>query len=70
MIFLVDHNLEGHSLLLSGNMASLGWLDLLPIRFITFAEVALSVVIVSVFICCYKKIQNISYNQHNFWNGI
>jgi hypothetical protein len=29
MIFLVDHNLEGHALLLSGNIASLGWLDLL-----------------------------------------
>ncbi|MEK0191694.1 MULTISPECIES: ACP S-malonyltransferase [Microcoleus] len=43
MIFLVDHNLEGHTLLLAGNIASLGWLDLLPIRFITFEEVALSV---------------------------
>ncbi len=40
MIFLVDHNLEGHALLLSGNIASLGWLDLLPIRFITFEEIA------------------------------
>ncbi|MCC5634307.1 hypothetical protein LC593_00270 [Nostoc sp. CHAB 5844] len=27
MIFLVDHNLEGHALLLLGNIASLGWLD-------------------------------------------
>jgi hypothetical protein len=43
MIFLVDHNLEGHALLLSGNIASLGWLDLLPIRFITFEEIELSV---------------------------
>ncbi len=43
MIFLVDHNLEGHALLLSGNIASLGWLDLLPIRFVTFEEVELSV---------------------------
>jgi hypothetical protein len=43
MIFLVDHNLEGHSLLLAGNIANLGWLDLLQIRFITFEEVALSV---------------------------
>jgi hypothetical protein len=43
MIFLVDHNLEGHALLLSGNIASLGWLDLLPIRFITFEDVALCV---------------------------
>lgn len=43
MIFLVDHNLEGHSLLLSANIANLGWLDLLPIRLITFEEVELSV---------------------------
>lgn len=43
MIFLVDHNLEGHALLLSGNIARLGWLDLLPIRFITFEEIELSV---------------------------
>jgi hypothetical protein len=41
MIFLVDHNLEGHALLLSGNIASLGWLDLLPIRFVTFEEIEL-----------------------------
>lgn len=43
MIFLVDHNLEGHALLLAGNIASLGWLDLLSIRFITFEEIKLSV---------------------------
>lgn len=43
MIFLIDHNLEGHALILSGNIANLGWLDLLPIRFMTFEEVALSI---------------------------
>ena len=43
MIFLVDHNLEGHALLLSGKLASLGWLDLLSIRFTTFDEIALSI---------------------------
>ena len=43
MIFLVDHNLEGHALLLSGNIVSLGWLDLLPIRFLTFDELELSI---------------------------
>jgi predicted nuclease of predicted toxin-antitoxin system len=43
MIFLVDHNLEGHSLLLSGTLASLGWLNLLQISFITFEEVGLSI---------------------------
>ncbi|WP_448572360.1 ACP S-malonyltransferase [Trichothermofontia sp.] len=43
MIFLVDHNLEGHALLLSGNIASLGWLEILSIHFVTFAEVELAV---------------------------
>lgn len=43
MIFLVDHNLEGHALLLSGSLFSLGWLDLLPIRFVTFGEIELAV---------------------------
>jgi hypothetical protein len=43
MIFLVDHNLEGHALLLSGSIASLGWLILLPIRFVTFEEIELAV---------------------------
>ena len=43
MIFLVDHNLEGHALLLSGILANLGWLDLLQICFTTFEEMALSV---------------------------
>jgi hypothetical protein len=43
MIFLIDHNLEGYALLLSGGIASLGWLDLLPIRFVMFEEVQLAV---------------------------
>ncbi|HLO85913.1 MAG TPA: ACP S-malonyltransferase [Nostocaceae cyanobacterium] len=43
MIFLIDHNLEGHALILSGQIANLGWLELLPIRFITFKEVELSI---------------------------
>ncbi|MFB2881820.1 hypothetical protein [Floridanema aerugineum] len=43
MIFLVDRNLEGHALLLSGNIVTLGWLDLLPIQFITFEEIELSI---------------------------
>ncbi|BAY10029.1 DUF5615 family PIN-like protein [Calothrix sp. NIES-2098] len=43
MIFLVDHNLEGHALLLLGNISSQGWLDILTIRFMTFEEVALPI---------------------------
>ncbi len=43
MIFLVDHNLAGHAEILLGNMASQGWLELLPIRFVTFKEMNLSI---------------------------
>lgn len=43
MIFLVDHNLEGHALLLSGSLTNQGWTDLFPIRFALFKEVDLSV---------------------------
>lgn len=43
MIFLIDHNLKGHALILFGAIGSQGWLDILPIRFVTFAEVDLSI---------------------------
>ncbi|MEG4960404.1 DUF5615 family PIN-like protein [Microcoleus sp. K4-B3] len=43
MSFLIDHNLEGHAVILLGNIANQGWLALLPIRFVTFEEVGLSV---------------------------
>ncbi|NER45591.1 MAG: ACP S-malonyltransferase [Symploca sp. SIO1A3] len=43
MNFLVDHNLEGHALLLAGRITALGWLDLLSIRFFTFAEIELPI---------------------------
>ncbi|MEC4881128.1 MAG: ACP S-malonyltransferase [Scytonema sp. PMC 1070.18] len=43
MIFLVDHNLGGHAEILFGNIASQGWLELLPIRFVTFKEMNLSI---------------------------
>ena len=43
MIFLVDHNLEGHALLLSGTLANQSWLDLLRIHFTTFKEIALCI---------------------------
>jgi hypothetical protein len=42
MIFLIDHNLKGHAVILFGTIASQGWLDSVPIRFITFEEVGLS----------------------------
>jgi hypothetical protein len=43
MIFLIDHNLKGHALVLFGAIASQGWLDLLSIRFVTFAEMELAI---------------------------
>lgn len=43
MIFLIDHNLKGHALVLFGAIASEGWLDIVSIRFVTFAEMELSI---------------------------
>lgn len=39
---LVDHNMEGHALLLFGALAADGWLELLPTRLVTFHEVGLA----------------------------
>ncbi|NEP10623.1 MAG: hypothetical protein F6K14_10495 [Symploca sp. SIO2C1] len=38
MIFLIDHNIEGQSLMLFGSIISEGWLDTLPIRFVSFVD--------------------------------
>ncbi|NET61409.1 MAG: ACP S-malonyltransferase [Symploca sp. SIO2E6] len=43
MIFLIDHNIEGHSVILLGEIASQGWLSLISIQFITFGEIGLAV---------------------------
>ena len=43
MIFLIDHNLKGHALVFFGAIASQGWLDIIPIRFVTFAEIELPI---------------------------
>lgn len=40
--FLVDHHLEGQAELLWGTLAAEGWLGLLPLRLLRFADVALS----------------------------
>jgi len=42
MIFLIDHNLERHALILSGNLSNQGWVDFLTIRFVTLEDLALS----------------------------
>ncbi len=41
MNFLVDYNLDGYALLFLGILAKQGWLELIPIRFLTFREVGL-----------------------------
>ncbi len=38
---LLDHNLEGDAVLLLGAIAKTGWLELISIQFVTFAEVGL-----------------------------
>jgi hypothetical protein len=43
MIFLIDHNLRGHALVFFGAIASEGWLDVFPIRFVTFTEIDLPI---------------------------
>ena len=43
MIFLIDHNLKGHALIFFGAIASQGWLDIIPIQFVTFDEMNLSI---------------------------
>ncbi len=42
MNFLVDYNLDGYALLFLGLLAKQGWLELIPIQFLTFREVGLS----------------------------
>jgi hypothetical protein len=43
MIFLIAHNLKGHALVFFGAIASQGWLDIVPMQFVTFAEMDLSI---------------------------
>ena len=38
---LVDHNIEGQAVLLAGTLLTEDWLDLAPIRIITFTDVRL-----------------------------
>ena len=40
--FLLDYNLTGQRVLLYGTLAATGWLALLPVQVVTFAEVGLA----------------------------
>jgi hypothetical protein len=41
MTILVDHNIEGYAVTLAGVLVSEGWLELLPIRIVTFVDTQL-----------------------------
>jgi hypothetical protein len=43
VIFLIDHNIEGQSLMLFGSITSEGWIDVLTIRFVYFDEIELPI---------------------------
>ena len=43
IVILVDHNIEGHATVLWGVLAAEGWLDLVPLRLVTFTEAGLPV---------------------------
>jgi hypothetical protein len=38
---LADHNIEGQAIALWGTLSAGGWLELLPVRLVTFAQVGL-----------------------------
>ena len=40
---LVDHDIEGHAALLIGALTADGWLDLVPLRLVTLADIGLPV---------------------------
>ena len=40
---LIDHDIEGQALVLWGTLAAEGWLTLLPIQLVTFAQIGLPV---------------------------
>ncbi len=45
MSFLIDHNFEGHAVILLGNIANQGLLALLPIRFVTLRSLGYRLIV-------------------------
>jgi len=41
LTILVDHNIEGHAMLLWGTLTAEGWPDLMALRLVTFPHVGL-----------------------------
>lgn len=42
MTFLIDYNLDGYALVFIGLLTKLGWLEFIPIQFVTFRDAGLS----------------------------
>ena len=42
MTFLIDYNLDGYALIFIGLLTKLGWLEFIPIQFVTFRDAGLS----------------------------
>ncbi|NJN97739.1 MAG: ACP S-malonyltransferase [Anaerolineales bacterium] len=40
-LILVDHNIEGYAVILSGAFDTMGWSELFPVHFVTFREIGL-----------------------------
>ncbi len=40
---LADHDIEGYAVLLWGTLTSIGWLDLFPLKLVTFSDVTLPI---------------------------
>ena len=38
IIILADHNIEGHALALWDTLSAAGWLELVPLRMVTFVQ--------------------------------
>ncbi len=43
IIILADHDLEGYAVLLWGTLTSIGWLELLPLKLVTFGDIGLPI---------------------------
>ncbi len=55
MTFLVDYNLDGYAFVFLGILTKLGWLEFLPLRFVTFREAGLSMNSSDRIVWCYAQ---------------
>jgi hypothetical protein len=55
MTFLVDYNLDGYAFVFLGILTKLGWLEFVPLRFVTFREAGLSMNSSDRVVWCYAQ---------------